>query len=176
MLSSCSRPAPGPRAEELQPLLGKTVREVAASFHIPETSLRAGDEPPGRFRLVSGYFPDEPIGKQLTIYVSREAAVTKFAFRAPARTERCAGECLPTCCNAWSRAATRSPNTQLWRYHGDRCRRPPVQRRHLCHLPARRRAATWASTIPCACGATGSSTPTATRQKQLRGPVTGQRK
>lgn len=75
LVSSCSRPAPGPRAEDLQPLLGKTVREVVVSLRMPESSLQAGDEPPGRFRMVSGYLPDEPLGRRLTIYVSREAGV-----------------------------------------------------------------------------------------------------
>lgn len=75
LVSSCSRPVPGPRAEDLQPLLGKTVREVVAALHVPESSLHATDEPPGRFRMVSGYLPSEPLGRRLTLYVSREAAV-----------------------------------------------------------------------------------------------------
>jgi hypothetical protein len=59
----------------LQPLLGKTVREVSVALHVPESALRAGDEPPGRFRFVSCYLPDKPPGTLLTIYVSRDAAV-----------------------------------------------------------------------------------------------------
>ncbi len=59
----------------MQPLLGKTVREVAVALHVPESAFRAGDEPPGRFRFVSGYFPTEPLGRTLTIYVSRETSV-----------------------------------------------------------------------------------------------------
>jgi len=75
LAASCSRPSPGPRAEDLRPLLGKTVREVALAHHVPESSLHAGDEPPVRFRMVSGYLPGEPLRRRLTIYVSREAAV-----------------------------------------------------------------------------------------------------
>lgn len=75
LLTSCSQPKSGPSAEDLQPLLGKTVREVAVALHVPESALRAGDEPPGRFRLVSGHFPTEPLGRTLTVYVSREASV-----------------------------------------------------------------------------------------------------
>ncbi|MBN9690592.1 MAG: hypothetical protein J0M24_10160 [Verrucomicrobia bacterium] len=74
-LTSCSQPKSGPSAEDLQPLLGKTVREVAVALHVPESALRAGDEPPGRFRLVSGHIPTEPLGRTLTVYVSREASV-----------------------------------------------------------------------------------------------------
>jgi hypothetical protein len=74
-LTSCSQPMAGPRAEELQPLLGKTVREVATSLSVPESALRAGDEPPGRFRFVSAYLPNEPLGRRLVIYVSRDASV-----------------------------------------------------------------------------------------------------
>ena len=74
-LTSCSQPKSGPSAADLQPLLGKTVREVAVTLHVPESALRAGDEPPGRFRFVSGYFPTEPLGRRLTVYVSREASV-----------------------------------------------------------------------------------------------------
>jgi hypothetical protein len=74
-LTSCGQPTSGPSTAQLQPLLGKTVREVADALRVPESALRAGDEPPGRFRFVSGYFPDEPLGRRLTIYVSRDAAV-----------------------------------------------------------------------------------------------------
>src|SRR5438045_2546820 len=74
-LTSCSQPESGPSAEELRPLLGKTVREVASALHIPDSALHARDEPPGTFRFVSGYFPDKPLGRELTIYVSRDAAV-----------------------------------------------------------------------------------------------------
>ena len=59
----------------MQPLLGKTVREVVTALDVPVTALRAGDEPPGRFRFVSGHFPTEPLGRTLTVYVSREASV-----------------------------------------------------------------------------------------------------
>jgi hypothetical protein len=51
------------------------VREVAAVLHIPESALRVGDEPPGRFRFVTGYLPSTPPGRRLTIYISRETAV-----------------------------------------------------------------------------------------------------
>jgi hypothetical protein len=67
-LASCSQPKAGPRTEDLQPLLGKTVREVAIALHVPEASLRPGDEPPGEFCFVSGYLPDEPLGRRLVIY------------------------------------------------------------------------------------------------------------
>jgi hypothetical protein len=70
-----ARPQAGPRAEELQPLLGKTVREVASALHVPESALRPGDEPPGKFRFVSGSIPGEPLGRRLTIYLSRDATV-----------------------------------------------------------------------------------------------------
>lgn len=53
--SSCSRPALGPRTDERRPLPDKTVGEVVAALHVPESTLRAEDEPPGRFRMVSGY-------------------------------------------------------------------------------------------------------------------------
>jgi hypothetical protein len=75
ILVACKPQPAGPRAEELQPLLGKTVREVAIALQVPASALRAGDEPPGVFRFVSGYFTTEPIGRMLTVYVSREAAV-----------------------------------------------------------------------------------------------------
>jgi hypothetical protein len=74
-LASCSQPKAGPRTEDLQPLLGKTVQEVASALDVPESSLRPGDEPPGEFRIVSGYLPDEPFGRRLVIYVSRADAV-----------------------------------------------------------------------------------------------------
>lgn len=74
-LTSCSQPKSAPSEDDLQPLLGKTVREVATALRVPESALRAGDEPPGRFRFVSGYFPTEPHGRKLTVYVSREASV-----------------------------------------------------------------------------------------------------
>ena len=74
-LTSCSQPKSGPSATDLQPLLGKTVREVVIALHVPESALVAGDEPPGRFRFVSGHFPTEPLGRKLTVYVSREASV-----------------------------------------------------------------------------------------------------
>lgn len=74
-LTSCSQPQAGPRAEDLQPLLGKTVREVASALHVPELALRPGDEPPGKFRFVSGYISDEPLGRRLTIYFGRDATV-----------------------------------------------------------------------------------------------------
>jgi hypothetical protein len=74
-LTSCSQSMAGPRAEELRSLLGKTVREVATSLHVPESSLRAGDEPPGRFGFVSAYIPSEPLGRRLVIYVSRDPSV-----------------------------------------------------------------------------------------------------
>jgi hypothetical protein len=74
-LTSCSQPQAGPRADDLQPLLGKTVREVASALHVSESALRPGDEPPGKFRFVSGYLPDEPFGRRLTIYFSRDATV-----------------------------------------------------------------------------------------------------
>jgi len=73
--TSCSQPKSGPGADDLRPLLGKTVREVATALHVPESALRAGDEPPGRFRFVSGFIPDEPLGRRLTIYFSRDATV-----------------------------------------------------------------------------------------------------
>jgi hypothetical protein len=73
--ASCSRPAASPRAEELQPLLGKTVGEVVATLHVPESTLRAEDEPPGRFWMVSGYLPGEPLGRRLVVSVSREEAI-----------------------------------------------------------------------------------------------------
>ena len=74
-LTSCSQTKTGPSAADLQPLLGKTVREVATALHVPESALRAGDEPPGRFSFVYGNFTTEPLGRRLTIYVSREGAV-----------------------------------------------------------------------------------------------------
>ena len=75
---SCRRPELGPHKEELQTLVGKTVREVAAALHVPESSLRASDEPPGIFRLVEGFWQESPFDRRLTIYVGREAAVIRI--------------------------------------------------------------------------------------------------
>jgi hypothetical protein len=75
LTASCSKQHTRPSAKDLQPLLGKTVREVFAALNVPESALRAGAEPPSRFRFVSGYLPGEPLGHRLTVYVSREAAL-----------------------------------------------------------------------------------------------------
>jgi len=75
LLVSCGKKAVGPDAKDLQPLLGKTVRQVAAALNMPESALKAGAEPPTRFRFVYGYLPGEPLGRRVTIYVSRESAV-----------------------------------------------------------------------------------------------------
>jgi hypothetical protein len=72
---SCNRSHPGPDTDQLQSLLGKPAREVASVLGVSEASLRAGDEPPGKFRFVSGYLPGVAAGRRLTIYLNANDAV-----------------------------------------------------------------------------------------------------
>jgi hypothetical protein len=65
----------GPAKEDLAPLLGKTVSEVAAVFRISGSALRASDEPPGDYWIVSGYLPDEPLGRRISMYLGRNTKV-----------------------------------------------------------------------------------------------------
>ncbi len=76
-LTSCTPPdkSHGFTEADLNLLLGKSVREVVTKLEVPESALRVGDEPPGRFRFITFFLPGEPLGRRLTIYVSREAAL-----------------------------------------------------------------------------------------------------
>ena len=83
LTASCNRPDSRPDTDQLQSLLGRPVREVASVLGVPEASLRAGDEPPGKLRFVSGYLPGAAAGRRLTIYLNPKGAVISSGHTIP---------------------------------------------------------------------------------------------
>jgi len=67
--------------EQLRPLVGKTVREVADALHTPESLFIADDQPPGYYRAVTSNLVGPPESRILSIYVSREDAITSGGRR-----------------------------------------------------------------------------------------------
>jgi len=85
MLIAAGCASPEPRKEVLQPLVGKTVGEVAAALNTPEKQFSADDDDlKGCYRGVSCFMIGPPYGRILKIYVSRDDAVVTSERRVEA--------------------------------------------------------------------------------------------